>query len=227
MKLFFIIFCLFIIPSSFAKKTLDAYDPFADYSEFENTVEEQENINFFRNGRFLSIGVIGGIRLFTLNMYRLYNIGPHYGLNINYFFNLISSIQVYFARSDHSINTNSSKGKASFSTMGIDMKYFTHPDLFQTKWSWLKLYGFLGFIHVSSDTPLIQEQEHIKDDGYGVNVGLGAEFHFIKKIYFGIQYAFQYVNLKQEDIPLKNTGSEIFKPYGDWMNFSTVLGVNF
>ena len=31
---------------------LNAYDPFADYSEFENTAEEQENINFFQTGRF-------------------------------------------------------------------------------------------------------------------------------------------------------------------------------
>ena len=32
----------------------DTYDPFADYSEFDEAQEEEADINFFRNGRFCS-----------------------------------------------------------------------------------------------------------------------------------------------------------------------------
>lgn len=62
------------------------YDPFVDYSEFENTAEEQKSINFFQTGRFLSIGAQGGIQLFTQNMALLYEAGPVYGGYLNYFF---------------------------------------------------------------------------------------------------------------------------------------------
>ena len=35
-----------------AQSGTDAYDPFVDYSEFEEVSEEEADINFFRNGRF-------------------------------------------------------------------------------------------------------------------------------------------------------------------------------
>src|ERR1700733_14940788 len=38
----------------------DAYDPFADYSEFEETMDEEEDINFFRNGRLMTLGFLAG-----------------------------------------------------------------------------------------------------------------------------------------------------------------------
>ncbi len=31
----------------------DTYDPFADYSEFDEAQDEEADINFFRNGRFV------------------------------------------------------------------------------------------------------------------------------------------------------------------------------
>ena len=33
----------------------DVYDPFADYSEFEENSQEEADINFFRNGRFFNV----------------------------------------------------------------------------------------------------------------------------------------------------------------------------
>ena len=43
----------------------DSYDPFADYSEFEQSSDEEEDINFFRNGRLFTLGFIGGYRGWT------------------------------------------------------------------------------------------------------------------------------------------------------------------
>ena len=71
-----------------------------------------------------------------------------------------------------------------------------------------------------------------EDNGYGLNIGLGMEFQFLKKIHFGLEYAFKFITLEQEAIPLqlnvgntkKNTN---FRPYGDWMNINLLLGVNF
>ena len=36
----------------------DSYDPFADYSEFEEDSQEEADIHFFRNGRFFTLGFI-------------------------------------------------------------------------------------------------------------------------------------------------------------------------
>lgn len=34
----------------------EAFDPFSDYSEMEQDAEEEADINFFKNGRFLTLG---------------------------------------------------------------------------------------------------------------------------------------------------------------------------
>ena len=119
-----------LIAQNTQKETeINAYDPFADYSEFENTAEEQENINFFQTGRFLTMGATGGIKLFTLNMAALYQIGPTYGGYLNYFFDLNFAIQFGLNASTHSIALKTQSGQsflgaADFISMGIDFKYF-------------------------------------------------------------------------------------------------------
>jgi hypothetical protein len=52
----------------FAQETDESYDPFADYSEFAESAEQEADINFFRNGRFFTLGFQGGYRRFTETM---------------------------------------------------------------------------------------------------------------------------------------------------------------
>ena len=33
----------------------ESFDPFSDYSEFDESSDEEADINFFRNGRFLTV----------------------------------------------------------------------------------------------------------------------------------------------------------------------------
>ena len=58
----------------------DAYDPFSDYSEFEESAEEEADINFFRNGRFFTLGFIGGYRSFTETLGGITSDAPTFGL---------------------------------------------------------------------------------------------------------------------------------------------------
>lgn len=218
---------------------INAYDPFADYSEFENTAEEQENINFFQTGRFLTIGATGGIKLFTLNMANLYQIGPVYGGYLNYFFDLNFAIQFALKASTHSIALKTSSGQnfvgaADFISMGIDFKYFLDKNLFNKNFYWLQPYFFLGVLNskVTIVATFTDQEGFYEDNGYGLNMGLGLEFQFLKKIHFGLEYAFNFITLEQEAIPLKlNTQNSRkntnFRPYGDWMNINLLLGVNF
>src|SRR4051794_21913065 len=66
----------------------DAYDPFADYSEFEEAQDEEADINFFRNGRFVTLGFAGGMRGFTGGLGNMYRSSPSFGLFLSYFFDL-------------------------------------------------------------------------------------------------------------------------------------------
>ena len=218
---------------------INAYDPFADYSEFENTAEEQENINFFQTGRFLTIGAMGGIKLFTLNMATLYQIGPTYGGYLNYFFDLNFAIQFGLTASTHSIALKTSSGQgflgaADFISMGVDFKYFLDKNLFNKNFYWLQPYFFLGVFNsrLTMIATFTDQTGFFEDNGYGLNMGLGLEFQFLKKIYFGLEYAFKFITLEQEAVPLQlNTGNTKkntnFRPYGDWMNITLLLGVNF
>src|SRR5580704_6306750 len=49
------------------------FDPFSDYSEFEEGSEEEADINFFHNGRFFSIGLLGGYESFTDTLGEIYS----------------------------------------------------------------------------------------------------------------------------------------------------------
>jgi len=217
---------------------INAFDPFADYSEFENTAEEQENINFFQTGRFLTLGALGGVKLFTLNLANLYQIGPAYGGYLNYFFDLNFAIQFHITASTHNIVFEAAGqpflGGADFISMGVDFKFFIDKNVFNKHFSWLQPYLFLGVLYSSKTifATFTNQSGYYSDRGYGVNIGLGTEFQFLRKLYFGLQYAFKFVTLSEEAVPIVlDTGTTTintnFRPYGDWMNITVLLGVIF
>jgi hypothetical protein len=82
----------------------DAYDPFADYSEFEESAEEEEDLNFFRNGRLFTMGFIGGYRGFTQTLGQIYSGSPAFGLYLCYFFDLRFAMQFGFMTIEHTIS---------------------------------------------------------------------------------------------------------------------------
>ena len=87
-------------PSSFLlaqTETVDAFDPFVDYNEFQDNEAETESILFLRSGRLLTIGVMGGYEGFSLNIRQMYgdNLGV-FGAYISFFFDLQFALQFSF-----------------------------------------------------------------------------------------------------------------------------------
>ncbi len=224
---------------SSAKNEINAYDPFADYSEFENTADEQDDIIFFQTGRFLSLSAVLGVQLFTMNMSSIYQPGFYYGAYLNYFFDLQFAIQFAITASSHRVQYQTTTGEAFLGAsdiinIGVDFKYFLSKNLFHKNLEWLRPFLMLGTFHASKATvaTLTNQGGYVEDSGFGVNFGCGTEFHFGKKIYFGLQYIFHFVTLSKEATPITLTTSEgeattNFRPYGDWMTVSMLLGVNF
>ena len=210
------------------------YDPFVDYSEFENTAEEQKSINFFQTGRFLSIGAQGGVQLFTQNMALLYEAGPVYGGYLNYFFNLYFALQFSVLLSTHNITLESFVGGADFLSINLDFKYLFDRKLFHRSMHWLQPFVLFGFGHskVTMVATLTDQTGFYEDSGYGLNIGGGLEFLFSKFIYAGLLYTFRFVNFQEEALPITITFADTqrtvnFAPFGDWMHVSMILGVNF
>ena len=216
------------------------YDPFVDYSEFENTAEEQKSINFFQTGRFLSISAQGGMQFFTQNMAALYEVGPIYGGYLNYFFNLSFALQFGVLLSTHNIILKSSNGEpfvggADFLSISMDFKYLFDRKLFHRSLHWLQPFVLLGFGHskVTMVATLTDQPGFYEDSGFGLNIGGGLEFLFSKKVYAGLLYTFRFVNFPEESRPIAITTQDSqkkiidFAPFGDWMHVTMILGVNF
>ena len=55
-----LIFLFFSMGASAQYDGDDVYDPFADYSEFEENNQEEADINFFRNGRSFNVNFLFG-----------------------------------------------------------------------------------------------------------------------------------------------------------------------
>ena len=217
---------------------INAFDPFADYSEFENTEEEMEDIYFFQNSRFLTLGIKGGLKLFTLNMAQLYMPGPVYSIYLNYFFDTQFSFQFETTLSTHRVvlqsEVGSLWGNGDFFSMGVAFRYFINTLLFTKRFQWFQPYFILGVFHssVTVAATLTEQAGTARDTGFGLDMGAGIEFLIARKLHLGIQYSFQFITLQKEALPLTfNTGTGIsdseFRPYGDWMHISALLGVNF
>lgn len=214
----------------------DTYDPFADYSEFEESSEEEADINFFRNGRFFTVGFTGGLRFPTSNMGELYGKAPTFGLFLSYFFDLRFALQIHFLTGDHRINYTSKagthiSGNAGVTSIGLNLKYYINTQNVTRGLAQLNPYIIGGFSQVYRTSTVDGQEAFGKEGALGVDIGAGFEIPMMRnKMYFGGQMAYQLVTFKNENSELKfNNGTEStgFYPTGDFITALMILGVNF
>ena len=105
-------------------ETVDTLDPFIDYNEFQDNVEEKESIAFLKSGRLLTIGILGGYEALTPNIREIYgdSLGV-FGAYISFFFDLQVALQLstVFPRRHY---FNILRSRPQFSSYGIDFKYY-------------------------------------------------------------------------------------------------------
>lgn len=215
----------------------ESYDPFADYSEFDQASDEEADINFFRNGRFFTIGFIGGYRMVTENMSKLYQGAPSYGLFLSYFFDLRFALQVSFLTADHTISYTSPgqgtvvHGNASITSIGLGLKYYFNTQNVTRGLAALNPYVIGGFSQVYRTATVSGQEAFSKDSAFGVDVGGGIEIPMMRnKMYFGGQVAYQLVTFRDENsqVVLQNgTEQTGLYPKGDFLTFLAIIGVNF
>lgn len=233
-KLFsLILFGIFLSFSStgWAQEEVDAYDPFIDYSEYEESGEEEADINFFRNGRFLTMGLSLGQRLFTEGMGDLYKDDITYGLYLSYFFDLRFALQFGYMTGGHAFKLQNVTGDVDISSVSVDIKYFINTQNVTKGLAAVNPYVLLGFASVGRETNIDGIADFSSDRATGFNVGGGIEFPMMKnKMYVGAQALYQFVSFKDENTNLKVGDPAVATgkyPNGDFIILGAVLGVNF
>lgn len=216
----------------------DSYDPFSDYSEFDEASDEEADINFFRNGRFFSVGFALGMRSFTGELNKLYSSAPTYGLFLSYFFDLRLALELGFQTGDHDFQVSTSGstserlgGNVSLTFIHVNMKYYMNTQNVTRGLADLNPYLLGGFSQVYRTYTIEGGDVASREATVGVNGGLGIEIPINRrKGFFGIQGTFRYVNFKDENTVLTNTATGTdygIKPKGDTFDVVGILGLSF
>lgn len=214
----------------------DTYDPFADYSEFDEAQEEEADINFFRNGRFVTVGFLGGFRGFTGGLGEMYKPGTAYGLYLSYFFDLRFALQFSFLTSDHTfriVSGNSGqvgRGNVGITAFNVDLKYYINTQNVTKGLAKFNPYLIGGFARVDRTTQIEGVAGFGKEGATGFNVGAGIELPMMRnKMYFGAQGMYSLVNFANEntEVIFDNSDRTGKYPNGDPFTLLGILGINF
>lgn len=214
----------------------DVYDPFADYSEFEENSQEEADINFFRNGRFFNVAILMGGRMFTGGMGQFIEAAPSPGLALTYWFNLRLALMFSYTYSQHILgpipenanqaNTDFVQGNMSMNTLAFDLKYYFNTNNVTRGLADLNPYLLVGFSQSTRNFSLVDEFQVAKDDGPGLDIGAGIEIPVARnEMFIGLQFVYTYVNFASENNPLP-VDPPVFLD-GDVMNAHLVFGFNF
>lgn len=214
----------------------DAFDPFADYSEYEQSIEEEEDVNFFRNGRMLTMGFIGGYRGWTRTFMQTYGGSPSFGLFICYFFDLRFALQFGFLTSDHTLYVKGDsaslpvKGTVSITDMAFNLKFYLNTQNVTRGLADLNPYFIGGFSQVYRTTTVSGNDDFGKDSSFGMNLGAGLEIPLMRnKMFFAVQGSYQLINFPDEGKVVidENDVSTGVSLNGDSYLLMTIVGVNF
>lgn len=211
----------------------DTYDPFADYSEFEQASEEEADINFFRNGRFFTLGFLGGYRAFTGILGELYAGSPNFGGYITYFFDLRFAMQLTYLTGNHAFRlrhgTTQINGTVEVQELGFGVKYFLNTQNVTRGLAPINPYLLIGFEQIYRTQRYDGAIGAARDGSMGFAGTFGIEIPMMRnKMYFGAEATYVYVGFPDENnqIIISSTPTGVY-PRGDFVRFNGVIGINF
>lgn len=236
-SLLILLLSLLISLPTFADEGTDAYDPFIDYSEYEDNSDEEADINFFRNGRFFTLGLTVGQKVLTQGMREVWRDGTHFGLFLSYFFDLRFALQIGYSVGSHPIDFTAAgkhvTGDTSIQVLSANLKYYVNTQNVTRGLAAINPYLTAGFANVTRDTSVDGQPAFTKDSSTGFEAGLGLEIPMLRnKMFLGAQATYQIVNFAGENSELyvDNGSGQVASgiiPSGDFINFNVILGINF
>lgn len=206
----------------------DAFDPFIDYSEFETASEEEADINFFRNGRFLTLAIPLSYSSFTSSMGEILDPGTAVGFNLSYFFDLRFAFQIGIMNSDHAyLDPDGGTGSLSMNNTLVSMKYFFNMQNVTKGLSNWNPY-IIGGVTQSYRrlTRVGSSGTYAQDSGTGFHVGGGVEVPIMgNKMYLAGEAKYTLISYPDENTALSDENTSTFP--GDLFDASFIIGINF
>lgn len=228
----------------------EGFDPFSDYNENEASAEEEADINFFKNGRFLTLGLMLGYQGFTDGFSQGYTAAPSWGFQFSYFFDLQIATSLSYSMSDHAVDFSSYNdanftslserytGTVNIQTFDLNVKYYFNTENVTRGLADLNPYILLGVGQFIRTYNLSKALPLEPDKPVGFKMATGIEIPLMRhRAYLGLQATYHYVQFPDENndrIEEIKTGQPepVLSPVrprlnGDMYELITSIGVNF
>ena len=214
----------------------DSYDPFTDFSEYEEVTEEEADVNFFRNGRFVTLGLIAGYRGVTGDLGEVYDPGLFYGIQLSYFFDLRFALQFSFMSGQNKIdftseNGNKLSGNSETLFISVHLKHYFNTENVTKGLANLNPYLIGGYSYVNQSERLADSESFGGDNASSFDIGFGIEWPLMRnQSYVGFQALYNLVNFPVEGEELvieDDTDRTGFTPAGDMFHVGLTFGTNF
>lgn len=226
----------------------DSFDPFSDYNEFEQETEEEADIHFLRNGRYLTLGLLAGYRDFTKGFSEGYEPSLDYGVQFSYFFDLNLAAALSYTTGDHNVmfqsftSSNLSQvsetytGTVNIQIFDVHLKYYVNTDNVTKGLADLNPYLMVGTGYFVRTYNLNESFTNDPDKVLGFRLGGGIEIPMVqRRFYFGAQALYNFVQFPDENnyyIDEGGSGTPSLKdisPHldGDIFEVNFILGTNF
>ncbi len=181
---------------------IDAYDPFTDYSDFEGDADEEEDIYFFRHGRFFEIGVSTGYKFYTGRLGQAWHPNVPIGFFLSYFFNLNLALHIAYVYANHTFNLKGSgipeNGNISSNDFTLGIKYFFNTQNMTRGLSPLNPYITINFLQFWRKFSLPSSISTNTESATGISVGLGFEIPVSRSLFLGFEAAYKYFSIEDE-----------------------------
>lgn len=217
-----------------ANEEIDGYDPFSDYSEFEESGEEEADLHFFQNGRFFTLGFMMGYRMFTEELGNITEGGIPFGFFLSFFFDLRFAMQFSFVTGANNYNFTTPNGtlveaSSTVDQFGVTMKYYFNVQNVTKGLEAINPYLILGIDQISRTAATSNSLDIAKENSMGLDTGVGVEFPILnREMFLGAQATYHLINFDNEGeeiiVGVENTK---IKPRGDAVSALIILGINF
>lgn len=187
---------------------LNAYDPFTDYIDFQDTNSETEDMSFFQTGRVLSIGFYGGYRhfIFRPDQERNTTNSGAVGAFIKNFANLHIATQFSYMISSHLFSyTDGSKLQQSitfYQSFGVEFRYYWNRRRLVRTLARLNPY-IAGGTFVNRRSLKLQVDNtgaaSASHNSFGLKGGFGLEYHLSARFYLGLHAEYNFIFINQEE----------------------------
>lgn len=202
----------------------DTYDPFADYSEFAIIKEEEQDVNFFNDGRFLSLGFLLQRVQPVGDLAQVYGGATGIHVFVSYFFDLRFALQVNLGYQDHkyvTVQETPVSSSANFKDLGLSIKYYINPDRIVYSLSRFNPYLLTGVSLVTETRSLAGVSDVYEKTHTAYNFGLGFELPLPgKKFFLSGQVVYNFSSSFGQDDLLGNKT-------GDFISTALSFGLNF